>query len=68
MKLRISHTGDLDLIIQSNGNGTRRLRPLSWWEIFRKRFIEIPIGDNEIVIIRTEAAKEPDGVALRTVV
>lgn len=69
MKLRISHTGEMDLIVQSNATGTRRLRPLSWWELFRKRCVEIPIGDNELIVIRSEHAVEPDtGRPLRNIV
>lgn len=67
MKIRLSHTGNDDLIIQSNGQGNRRLRPLTWWEAFRKRYVEIDIGDNELVVIRTTKAVEPDtGIPLKT--
>jgi hypothetical protein len=69
MKLRISHTGDTDLIIQSNATGTRRVRPLSWFEMLRRVCVEIPIGDNEVLIIRTDRAVEPDtGKPLRNIV
>lgn len=69
MKLRISHTGDTDLIVQSNATGTRRIRPLSWWELLRNRAVEIPIGDNELIIVRTDRAVEPDtGKQLRNIV
>lgn len=68
MILRLSHTGKHDLIIQSNAVGNRRLRPLSWWEAWRKRYVEIEIGDNELVVIRTAAGTEPDGQGIRSVV
>lgn len=68
MKVRISHTGKQDLIIQSNAVGNRRLRPLTWWEAFRKQFVEIEIGDNELIIIRCPTATEPDGQPIRNVV
>lgn len=69
MKLRISHTGDTDLIIQSNATGTRRVRPLSLWERFIGTTVEIPIGDNELIVIRTDRTVEPDtGKPLRNIV
>lgn len=67
--LRISHTLDCDLIVQSNATGTRRIRPLSWWELLVGAHIDIPIGDNELIVIRTDRAVEPDtGKALRNIV
>lgn len=67
MKLRLANVGKDDLIIQSNAQGNRRLRPLSWWETFRKRFVEIDIGDNEVVVVRTTKTVEPDtGTPIRT--
>lgn len=65
MRIRIAHSGRCDLIIQSNGAGTRRLEPLSWWDWFRRRSYEIEISQNEIIVIRTSEAREPDGVAIK---
>lgn len=67
MRIRIAHTGSGDLILQSNAQGNRRLRPLSLWDRFLRRYAEIDIGDNELVVIRTTKAIEPDtGIPLRT--
>lgn len=67
MKLRIAHVGSGDLIIQSNAVGNRRLRPLSWWDRVLRRSVELEIGDNELLVVRTTKAVEPDtGIPLRT--
>lgn len=67
MKIFLSHVGQGDLIIQSNGQGNRRLRPLSWWDRFLRRSAEIDIGDNELLVIRTTKTVEPDtGLPIRT--
>lgn len=65
MKLRIAHQGPHDLIVQSNGKGTMRLHPLNWWDWWRRRSYEIDISQNEIVVIRTAEAREPDGVKIK---
>lgn len=67
MRIRIAHSGLTDLIIQSNATGHRRLRPLSWWDLLLRRSATFEIGDNEILVIRTTKAVEPDtGIPMRT--
>lgn len=67
MILRIAHTGKGDLIVQSTARGFFRLRPLSPLQRFFRVCHEMPIGDQEIVVIRTENTKEPGtGMPLRT--
>lgn len=67
MKVRLAHTGKDDLIIQSNGQGNRRMRPLSWWESLWRSYVEIDIGDNELLVIRTTKTVEPDtGIPFKT--
>jgi len=69
MRIFISHVGSGDLIIQSNAQGNRRLRPLSWWDRFLRRSADFEIGDNELIVIRTTKTVEPDtGIPLRTTV
>lgn len=70
MKIRISHTCDgppKDVIIAgSGGGGSLRLHPLSFGQRLARDFTEVDIGDNEVLIIRPDGAKDPDGVPLKT--
>lgn len=65
MKVRISHQGPHDLIVSSNGGPTFRIAKMSWWDWLWRRSETYDISQNEIVVIRTDAATEPDGVALK---
>lgn len=68
MKLRIAHTGKHDLIVQSNGKGTFRLRPLTWWELLTRQYVGFNVDDNELIVIRSDAACDPDGVPIKNFV
>lgn len=70
MKIRISHTCDgppKDIVIAgSGGGGSLRLHPLSFGGKLSRDFTEIEIGDNEVLIVRPDGAKDPDGVPIKT--
>lgn len=69
MKIRIAHTciKNKDIIIAgSGGGGSLRLHPLSFGDRISRKFVEIEIGDNEVLMIRPDGAKDPDGVPLKT--
>lgn len=70
MKIRIAHTCDTqpkDIIIAaSGGGGSLRLHPLSFGQKITREFTEIEIGDNEVLVIRPDGAKDPDGAPLKT--
>lgn len=70
MKIRISHTCDTiqkDIIVSgSGGGGSLRLHPLGFGASISRQFTEIEIGDNEVLVIRPEGAKDPDGIPIKT--
>lgn len=66
MKVRIGNCGDRDLIVQSSGAGHRALSPLGFGQKIARDYVEIDIGDNELLILRARGAKDPEGRELRT--
>ena len=70
MKVRIAHTCDgaqKDLIVAgSGGGGSLRLHPLTFGKRISRDFVEIEIGDNEVLIVRPDGAKDPDGFPIKT--
>ncbi len=66
MRIRLSHRDSKhDLIVQSNASGTFRLPAQNWWEWLWRKPVEFEVSKNEIVILRTDAMTEPDGVAVK---
>ncbi len=69
MMVHISHSGKTDLIVQTSGNQQYRIRPMRFWERWLGRDASFPIGDNELIVLRTDLAREPQtGAPLRNVV
>lgn len=68
MKVRIGNAGHKDLLIQSSGQVTRAINPLSFGAKIRRDYIEFDLGDNEILVIRPRGAKDPDGIPMREAV
>lgn len=68
MKIRISHQGPQDLIVQSNGGPSFRIPPSSWWDWWRRKSDLYDISKNEIVVLRADGSKEPDGVETKTAI
>lgn len=65
MKVRLANCGNKDLLVQRSGGGTTSVSPLSFGRKLAREFVEIDIGDNEIVILRPRGAKDPEGIPIK---
>lgn len=65
MKVRLANCGNKDLIVQRSSGPSAAVQPLSFGRKIARDFVEIDIGDNEVVILRCRGAKDPEGVPLK---